>query len=37
MCSPENSLDAQQIMEAARLSVLSGQKIALPLVEHLYG
>ena len=37
MCSPENSLDAQQIMEAARLSVLSGQKIALPLVDHLYG
>ncbi len=37
MCSPENSLDAQQIMEAARLSVLSGQKISLPLVEHLYG
>jgi hypothetical protein len=37
MCSPENSLDAQQIMEAARLSVLSGTKIALPLVEHLYG
>jgi predicted dehydrogenase len=37
MCSPENSLDAQQIMEAARLSVLTGQKIALPLVEHLYG
>jgi predicted dehydrogenase len=37
MCSPENSLDAQQIMEAARLSVLTGQKVSLPLVEHLYG
>jgi len=37
MCSPENSHDAQEIMEAARLSVLTGQRIALPLVEHLYG
>jgi predicted dehydrogenase len=37
MQSPENSHDAQQVMEAARLSVLTGQRIALPLVEHLYG
>jgi len=37
MCSPENSYDAQQVMEAARLSVLTGAKISLPLVEHLYG
>ena len=36
MCSPENSHDAQQIMEAARLSALSGQSISLPLVDHLY-
>jgi predicted dehydrogenase len=36
MCSPENSHDAQQVMEAARLSVLTGQKVALPLVDHLY-
>ncbi len=36
MCSPENSHDAQQIMEAARLSVLTGQRVALPLVDHLY-
>jgi predicted dehydrogenase len=37
MCSPENSHDAQEIMEAARLSVLTGRRIALPLVDHLYG
>ncbi len=37
MCSPEVSHDAQQIMEAARLSVLTGQRVALPLVDHLYG
>ncbi|KPK64081.1 MAG: hypothetical protein AMK73_04790 [Planctomycetes bacterium SM23_32] len=36
VCSPENSHDAQEIMEAARLSVLTGQKIPLPLVDHLY-
>jgi len=36
VCSPENSHDAQQIMEAARLSVLTGQHVSLPLVEHLY-
>ena len=36
VCSPENSLDAQEVMEAARLSVLTGQRIALPLNEHLY-
>jgi len=36
VCSPENSHDAQQIMEAARLSVLTGQRIDLPLVDHLY-
>ncbi len=37
ICSPENAYDTQQIMEAARLSVLTGQRIALPLVDHLYG
>jgi predicted dehydrogenase len=37
LCSPENSLDAQQVMEAARLSVLTGERVALPLVDHLYG
>ncbi len=37
VCSPENSLDAQEIMEAARLSVLTGMRISLPLVDHLYG
>jgi predicted dehydrogenase len=37
ICSPENAHDAQEIMEAARLSVLTGQRIALPLVDHLYG
>jgi len=36
MCSPENSYAAQEIMDAARLSALSGQRIALPLVDHLY-
>jgi len=36
VCSPENSRDAQEVMEAARLSVLTGQHIALPLVDHLY-
>lgn len=36
VCSPENSHDAQEIMEAARLSVLTGQRIDLPLVDHLY-
>lgn len=36
VCSPENGHDAQEIMEAARLSVLTGQKIGLPLVDHLY-
>ena len=36
MCSPENSLDAQEVIEAARLSVVTGQKIPLPLVDHLY-
>ncbi len=36
VCSPENSHDAQEIMEAARLSVLTGQHVALPLVDHLY-
>jgi predicted dehydrogenase len=37
VCSPESSLDAQEVMEAARLSVLTGMRIALPLVDHLYG
>ncbi len=36
VCSPENSHDAQEVMEAARLSVLTGQRIDLPLVDHLY-
>ncbi|MCD6416557.1 MAG: Gfo/Idh/MocA family oxidoreductase [Planctomycetes bacterium] len=36
VCSPENSLDAQQVMDAARLSVLTGSHISLPLVDHLY-
>lgn len=36
VCSPENSHDAQEIMEAARLSVLTGERIALPLTDHLY-
>jgi predicted dehydrogenase len=36
VCSPENSYDAQQVMDAARLSVLTGQRIALPLVDQLY-
>jgi predicted dehydrogenase len=36
VCSPENSHDAQEIMEAARLSVLTGEKIGLPLIDHLY-
>ncbi len=37
VCSPENSLDAQEVMEAARLSVLTGERVALPLPDHLYG
>ncbi|MFO8007520.1 MAG: Gfo/Idh/MocA family oxidoreductase [Candidatus Brocadiia bacterium] len=37
ICSPENSLDAQQMMDAARLSALTGQHVPLPLVDHLYG
>jgi len=37
MCCPESSHDVQEIMEAARLSVLLGRRIALPLVDHLYG
>ncbi|MFW6189298.1 MAG: Gfo/Idh/MocA family protein [Planctomycetota bacterium] len=36
MCSPGNAHDAQEVMEAARLSVLTGQRVALPLVDHLY-
>ena len=36
VCSPENSHDAQEVMEAARLSVLTGQLVNLPLVDHLY-
>ncbi len=36
ICSPENAHDAQEIMEAARLSVLTGRHISLPLVDHLY-
>jgi len=35
-CSPEVSHDAQEVVEAARLSVLTGQKVSLPLVDHLY-
>jgi len=35
-CSPEVSHNAQEVVEAAKLSVLTGQKIALPLVDHLY-
>jgi predicted dehydrogenase len=35
-CSPEVSHDAQEVVEAARISVLTGQKVALPLVHHLY-
>jgi len=37
VCSPENGRDAQEVMEAARLSVLTGSRISLPLVDHLYG
>jgi predicted dehydrogenase len=37
VCSPESSHAAQEIMEAARLSVLTGRRVALPLVDHLYG
>jgi len=36
MCSPENSHDAQEVMEAARLSALTGRRVPLPLVSHLY-
>ncbi len=37
VCSPENSIDAQEVMEAARLSALTGERISLPLNDHLYG
>lgn len=36
VCSPENSRDAQEVMEAARLSILMEQHIGLPIVQHLY-
>jgi predicted dehydrogenase len=35
-CSPEVSHDAQEVVEAAKLSILTGQKVTLPMVDHLY-
>lgn len=36
MCSPQYSWQAQQVLEAARRSAVTGRRVSLPLNDHLY-